>query len=642
MFETVLVANRGEIAVRVTRTLHRLGIRAVAVYSDADAGARHVREADVAVRLGPAPAAESYLSVERILAAAAATGAQAIHPGYGFLAENAGFAEACAAAGLVFIGPSPAAMAAMGDKIRAKEVVSAAGVPVVPGASGGDLLTQAAGVGYPILVKPSAGGGGKGMHLVEREADLAAALDTARREAAASFGDDTLLLERYVTRPRHIEVQVLADGRGTTLHLGERECSLQRRHQKVIEEAPSGFLDPEQRERYGALAVAVAQAVDYTGVGTIELIVGADSPDEPYFMEMNTRLQVEHPVTELVTGIDLVEQQLRVAAGEALSFGQSDVVLTGHAVEARLYAEDPGRGFLPTGGAALVVGEPAGEGVRVDSALLAGTAVGTTYDPMLAKVVAHGPDRATALARLDAALAGTVLLGVTTNAAFLRSLLALPEVVAGALDTDLLERSLDRLVTTAVPVWAYAAFALTRLHALVDPGDPWTSLPGWRSSAPAVVGWEVVGPDGDRLRLTLTDGTALSVGGEVHDVSLAAGLLTVDGIGIALTTAVAGATVWAHADGTYAVTEAPPPHVRGTDAASTGDVRSPMPGSVVAVHVAEGAAVGAGEPLLVVEAMKMEHVLRAPAAGLVALHVRLGDQVVVDQQLATVTPEEAS
>ncbi len=640
MFGTVLVANRGEIAVRVIATLRRLGIRSVAVYSDADAGARHVREADVAVRLGPAAAAESYLSIERLLAAARATGAQAIHPGYGFLAENARFAEACAAAGLVFIGPSPAAMAAMGDKIRAKAAVSAAGVPVVPGASGGDLLAQAAGVGYPILVKPSAGGGGKGMHLVERESDLAAALDTARREAAASFGDDTLLLERYVTRPRHIEVQVLADNHGTTLHLGERECSLQRRHQKVIEEAPSAFLDPAQRERYGALAVAVAQAVDYTGVGTIELIVGADSPDEPYFLEMNTRLQVEHPVTELVTGLDLVEQQLRVAAGERLSFGQSDVALTGHAVEARLYAEDPGRGFLPTGGTALVVREPAGEGVRVDSSLLAGAAVGTTYDPMLAKVVGYGPDRATALARLDAALAETVLLGVTTNAGFLRSLLALPEVGEGALDTDLLERSLDRLVTTAVPVWAYAAFALTRLDALVDVSDPWTSLPGWRSSAPAVVRWDVVAPDGGRLRLTLTDGSSLSVGGEVHEAALADGVLTVDGLGMPVVTAVDGPVVWAHAGTTYAVAEAPTLHVRGAAAAATGDVRSPMPGSVVAVHAAEGDAVAEGDPLLVVEAMKMEHVLRAPTAGVVALLVRLGDQVVVDQQLATVTAEE--
>jgi acetyl-CoA/propionyl-CoA carboxylase biotin carboxyl carrier protein len=639
MFESVLVANRGEIAIRVTKTLRRLGIRSVAVFSDADAGARHVREADVAVRLGPAAAAESYLSIERLLDAAIATGVQAIHPGYGFLAENAGFARACAEAGLVFIGPSPAAMEAMGDKIRAKETVAAAGVPVVPGASGGDLLAKAAAVGFPLLVKPSAGGGGKGMHVVESAAELPAALETARREAAASFGDDTLLVERYIQRPRHIEVQVLADSHGTVVHLGERECSLQRRHQKVIEEAPSPFLAPRQRDAYGALAIAVAQAVDYTGVGTVELIVGADDPDEPWFMEMNTRLQVEHPVTELVTGLDLVEQQLLVAAGEPLAFGQSDVVVTGHAVEARVYAEDPARGFLPTGGDALVVVEPVGEGVRVDSALLAGAAVGSTYDPMLAKVIAHGPDRATALARLDAALAGTVLLGVTTNLGFLRALVSDPDVRAGALDTGLLERSLERLIDRPVPAWAYAAFAVARRAALHDASSPWTSLTGWRASAPAVTGWDVIGPDGGRLRLTLT-GDTLTVGDEHHVVFADGDLLTVDGLTSTVLTAVDGATVWAHRGQTHAVTEAPPAHVRGSDAAADSEVRSPMPGSVVAVHVAAGDVVAQGVPLVVVEAMKMEHVLRAPTDGTVALHVRLGDQVVVDQPLATVTPEE--
>ncbi|MDP9435294.1 MAG: ATP-grasp domain-containing protein, partial [Actinomycetota bacterium] len=460
MFDTVLIANRGEIAVRVARTLRRLGVRSVAVFSDADAQSRHVREADVAVRLGPAPARESYLAVERLLDAAARTGAQAVHPGYGFLAENTTFARACADAGLVFVGPPAHAVEVMGDKIRAKQTVSAAGVPVVPGRSepgltDADLVAAAAEVGYPVLVKPSAGGGGKGMRLVSDAADLPAALVSARREAAASFGDDTLFLERFVLRPRHVEVQVLADTHGTVVHLGERECSLQRRHQKVVEEAPSPLLTPSDRARYGAIAVEAARAVGYTGAGTVEFIVSADAPDAPYFMEMNTRLQVEHPVTELVTGLDLVEQQLRVAAGEPLAFGQDDVRLTGHAVEARVYAEDPARGFLPTGGTTLLLREPSGDGVRVDSALREGAPVGTTYDPMLAKVVAWGPDRAAALARLDRALADTVVLGVGTNTGFLRALLAQDDVRAGRLDTGLVERELERLVDADVPLSAY-------------------------------------------------------------------------------------------------------------------------------------------------------------------------------------------
>ena len=645
MFDTVLVANRGEVSVRITRTLRRLGVRSVAVHSDADAGALHVREADVAVRLGPAPARESYLSVERLLEAAARTGAQAVHPGYGFLAENAAFARAVADAGLVFIGPTPEAIEAMGDKIRAKEAVARAGVPVVPGASSGDLLAAADEVGYPVLVKPSAGGGGKGMRLVHDRADLPAALDSARREAAASFGDDTLLLERFVLRPRHVEVQVLADAHGTTLHLGERECSLQRRHQKVVEEAPSPLLSPAQRERYGALAVATAEAVGYTGAGTVELIVAADAPDEPFFMEMNTRLQVEHPVTEMVTGLDLVELQVRVAAGERLPLAQSDVVLRGHAVEARLYAEDPARGFLPTGGPALRVREASGPGVRVDSSLVEGSPVGTTYDPMLAKVVAHGPDRATALARLDRALGDTVLLGCTTNAAFLRALVTHPEVLAGRLDTDLLERSLDDLVTREVPREALAAFALTRLRAARTDDGPWGALTGWRAGGPAApLHWDVLDPDGERLRLSAEPrpgGALLHLGGDPVAASLDGDLLTVDGRTTTLQHAVDGATTWVHLDGaTHAVVEAPPLRLKGGDAVADGEVRSPMPGAVTAVHAAAGDAVAEGAPLLAVEAMKMEHVLRAPVSGTLELLVRVGDQVVVDQPLARVTPGE--
>ncbi len=664
MFDTVLVANRGEIAVRVMRTLRRLGIRSVAVYSDADAGALHVREADVALRLGPAPARESYLSIERVLEAAAASGAQAVHPGYGFLSENAGFARACADAGLAFVGPPPSAVEIMGDKIRAKQAVAAVGIPVVPGRtepgmSDDDLLAAAEQVGYPVLVKPSAGGGGKGMRMVEDPAGLAEALAGARREAAASFGDDTLFVERYLRRPRHIEVQVLADTNGTTVHLAERECSLQRRHQKVIEEAPSPLLTPEQRERYGALAVATAQAVGYVGAGTVEFIVAsgstdsADGADEPFFLEMNTRLQVEHPVTELVTGLDLVEHQLRIAAGQPLSFGQGDVRVTGHAVEARVYAEDPARGFLPTGGRALLLREATGEGVRVDSCLLQGEPVGTTYDPMLSKVIAWAPDRATALARLDRALAGSVLLGVGTNTTFLRALLAHPDVRAGRLDTDLLERSLADLVPTGAPELAIVAAALRRLVDLPRAGDPWTALTGWRISGRAPVAWEVLisggGGDGGDERL------AVSVTGTAHDAEVRVGetlhrasaravpdglLLTVDGRTATVLTAVEGPTTWVAVDGgTYAVTRAAPRPVRALEAETDAQVRSPMPGAIVAVHVQTGDAVEAGTPLLAIEAMKMEHELRAPLTGTVELLVRLGDQVAVGQPVATVHAE---
>jgi len=647
MFDTVLVANRGEIAVRVIRTLRRLGIRSVAVYSDADAAARHVREADVAVRLGPAPARESYLSVQALLDAAARTGAQAVHPGYGFLAESAGFARACAQAGLVFVGPPPGAVEVMGDKIRAKQTVSAAGVPVVPGRTepgmtDADLVAAAGEVGYPVLVKPSAGGGGKGMHLVHDPADLPGALVTARREAAGSFGDDTLFLERFVLRPRHLEVQVLADAHGTTVHLGERECSLQRRHQKVVEEAPSPLFDAATRERIGAAAVATAAAVGYEGAGTVEFIVSADAPDAFFFMEMNTRLQVEHPVTELVTGLDLVEQQLRVAAGEPLAFAQADVRLTGHAVEARVYAEDPARGFLPTGGSALLLREPAGEGVRVDSSLLQGTPVGTTYDPMLSKVIAWGPDRPTALARLDRALAGTVLLGCGTNTSFLRALVTHPEVRAGRLDTGLLERSLDELVPRGLPPVALAAFALRRLLDLRGAG-PWAALTGWRVGAAAPVRWDVLGIDGERIALSAT-ADRLQVGDASYAVSAvptADGLLlTLDGATHDVLTAVDGASVWVAADGgTWQVTEAPPARVRASAADADAEVRSPMPGAVVAVHAATGATVVAGDPLLAVEAMKMEHVLKAPLGGTVEVLVREGDQVVVGQPLARVHPD---
>src|SRR5689334_9889146 len=422
-----------------------MGIRSVAVFSDADAGARHVAEADVAVGIGPAAARQSYLNIDAVIDAARRTGAQAIHPGYGFLSENAEFAAALEAAGIVFIGPPVKAIQTMGDKIAAKTTVSAFGVPVVPGIArpgltDDDLVAAAGDIGYPVLVKPSAGGGGKGMRVVQEPSELRAALISARREAGAAFGDDTLFLERFVLSPRHIEVQVLADGYGNVIHLGERECSLQRRHQKVIEEAPSPLLDPATRARIGAAACDTARSVDYTGAGTVEFIVSADRPDEFFFMEMNTRLQVEHPVTEMVTGVDLVEQQVRIAAGEKLVIAQDDIAMTGHAVEARVYAEDPANGFLPTGGPVLGLREPTGPGVRVDSGLAAGTVVGSDYDPMLSKVIAYGADRAAALHKLDRALADTAVLGLTTNTEFLRFLLADPDVAAGRLDTGLLDR----------------------------------------------------------------------------------------------------------------------------------------------------------------------------------------------------------
>jgi acetyl-CoA/propionyl-CoA carboxylase, biotin carboxylase, biotin carboxyl carrier protein len=449
MFDTVLVANRGEIASRVTRTLRRLGIRSVAVYSDDDRSARHVREADFAVRLGPGPASESYLSIDRLMAAASETGAQAVHPGYGFLAENADFATACRQAELTFIGPPTDAIMLMGDKIRAKQAVKAAGVTVVPGRaesdmSDDDLVAAAAEVGYPVLVKPSAGGGGKGMRLVHEPSQLRDALASARREARASFGDDTLFLERFVLSPRHIEIQVLADTFGSVLHLGERECSLQRRHQKIIEETPSVLLTESQRAAMGLAAVAIARSVNYQGVGTVEFIVSTDAPDDFYFMEMNTRIQVEHPVTELVTGLDLVAEQLRVAAGEPLSVRQEDIALRGHAVECRINAEDPAKRFLPKPGTVTTLEVPGGPGIRIDHALTPGAVVSPFYDSLVAKLCAWGSTRAEALARAGQALSELEIGGLTTTTSLHRRLLEVPEVRSGNYHTSWLEEFLAR------------------------------------------------------------------------------------------------------------------------------------------------------------------------------------------------------
>ncbi len=639
MFDTVLVANRGEIAVRVIRTLRSLGVRSVAVFSDADADARHVREADTAVRIGPAPASESYLSVERLLEAAARTGAQAVHPGYGFLAENADFARACADAGLVFIGPPADAISLMGDKIRAKETVKAAGVPVVPGSSGSgltdaELVDAAREIGMPVLLKPSAGGGGKGMRLVRDAAVLGDEIAAARREARASFGDDTLLVERWIDRPRHIEIQVLADGHGGVVHLGERECSLQRRHQKIIEEAPSVLLDEATRASMGEAAVQAARSCGYRGAGTVEFIVPGGDPSSYYFMEMNTRLQVEHPVTELITGLDLVEWQLRVAAGERLPHGQDDITLTGHAIEARVCAEDPARGFLPSGGTVLRLHEPQGDGVRTDSGLSEGTEVGSLYDPMLSKVIAYGPDRATAIRRLRAALAETVTLGVQTNAGFLRRLLAHPAVVAGDLDTGLVEREVSGLVTTDVPDEVYEAAAAVRLEALRPKGDGWTdpfSVPsGWRLGGAAK-------PVAFPLRV---QEPVEYVPRGTHTVTAEQVSVLLDGVRHTFHRA----GDWLGRDGeAWHVRDHDPVAASLTGAAHAGadSLTAPMPGTVTVVKVAVGDEVTAGQSLLVVEAMKMEHVISAPHAGTVAeLDVTPGATVAMDQVLAVIEPVE--
>jgi acetyl-CoA/propionyl-CoA carboxylase biotin carboxyl carrier protein len=693
LFDTVLIANRGEIALRVMRTLRRMGIRSVAVYSDADAASPHVAAADTSVRIG-----RNYLDVDRIVDAARETGAQAVHPGYGFLSENAGFARACAEAGIVFIGPPAGAIEMMGDKIAAKRAVTAVGVPVVPGRfepgmSDAQLAEAAVEVGFPVLLKPSAGGGGKGMRLVHAADELPAAIASARRESAAAFGDDTLMVERYVDTPRHIEFQVLADAHGTVLHLGERECSLQRRHQKIIEEAPSpmfaglpgnpngspngnptgnpnGGLDgAEIRRRMGQAAVDAAKAAGYVGAGTVEFVVSASDPGEFFFLEMNTRLQVEHPVTELVTGIDLVEQQILVAAGHRLAFGQDEVRVTGHAVEARVYAEDPARGFLPTGGQILALHEPAGL-VRVDSALAEGMLVGSDYDPMLAKYIAYGPSRDEALRRLSRALGAAIVLGVTTNIDFLRRLLADPEVQAGALDTDLVERRVHTLVDAEPPAEVIVAAAMERALALEPesaPGngsgagssivDPWDLPGGWRLGDRAWTTWLIgteggAGPEGVRVRVRGRAAAAEVVIGAGDPESRpqpaaahwAGGSLVVEYAGRTrrYVCARADGVLWLGADGrSWALAETEPlAAVAAGGAGAGGPVTSPMPGTVLQVRVERGDRVSAGTPLAIVEAMKMEHTVVAPIDGVVVdLPARAGQRVGLGELLAVIEPE---
>jgi acetyl-CoA/propionyl-CoA carboxylase biotin carboxyl carrier protein len=678
MFDTVLIANRGEIAVRIAATLRDLGVRSVAVYSDADLGARHVAAADEALRIGPAAAAESYLNVAAIVAAARACGAQAIHPGYGFLSENPAFARACAAGGIVFIGPGPEAIEAMGDKIHAKQTVSAAGVPVVPGRSEPGLSDEevaaaAREVGFPVLLKPSAGGGGKGMRTVRAEDELAPAIAAARREASGAFGDDTLLVERFVDTPRHIEVQVLADTHGNVVHLGERECSLQRRHQKIVEEAPSVLLDEATRERMGAAAVEAARSVGYVSAGTVEFIVsgragggasggaggsvggsagGEASRMEFFFMEMNTRLQVEHPVTEMVYGTDLVAQQVRIAAGEEIQMPPPTP--RGHAVEVRVYAESVRPdGFLPSGGTVLALREPT-DLARVDSGLSEGETVGSDYDPMLAKIVSHGRDRAEALRSLDAALGRTVILGLATNLGFLARLLALPAVRAGNLDTGLVERELHELAapTPAMPaVLAAAMLRLLRMETGAD-GDPWAIPGGWRLGEPAPMRWQVIPAGGEPQAVTVTgrahSATVAVDGGEPVAASAELSgreLVVRTGAGIRryITAGEEGSLWLAGGAETWHFSEIDP--VRSADeagpAVAGGRVTSPMPGTVLAVLVTEGEQVRAGSPLVIVEAMKMEHTLTASIDGAVSeVYAKQGQAVALDELLAVVVPHE--
>ncbi|HEY5679894.1 MAG TPA: biotin carboxylase N-terminal domain-containing protein [Pseudomonadales bacterium] len=642
MFDTLLIANRGEIACRVMRTATRMGLRTVAVYSDADAHAQHVRLADAAERIGPAPARESYLRIDAVLDAAERHGAGAVHPGYGFLSENAEFAAACEERGIVFVGPSARAIRAMGSKIEAKRIVAAAGTPVVPGYQEADqsdaaLSRAAAEIGYPLLIKASAGGGGKGMRLVREPDEFPAALAGARREAAAAFADELVLLERYLDAPKHLEVQILADQTGHTLHLYERDCSVQRRHQKVIEEAPGPTVSEELRTLLGEAAVQAAKAIGYVGAGTVEFISQAG---EFYFMEMNTRLQVEHPVTEAITGLDLVEWQLRVAAGEKLPFRQHEIPRNGHAVEARVYAENPARRFLPSTGTLAHVAFP--QEVRVDAGVATGDAVSVHYDPMLAKVIAHGPDRDAAITSLERALARTEIAGVAHNVAYLRRLLAHPVFRGGDYTTGIAEEHADELLAEEDHLPAIcAAIAAGRLG---DSVGPWARRDGFRLNGPASF-IQRFRRERKEVEVVLSEGQA-QVDGEVFDVadvSWNEGVLAlrVDGNRVGARVVTAGPSLYVIIGGSTARFD--PGDVEGAarslGSAAGNRVVSPMPGQVIAVSVKPGDRVKAGAVLAVVEAMKMEHSVAAPRAGRVAsVNCRVGDRV--DEGVELVVLEE--
>jgi 3-methylcrotonyl-CoA carboxylase alpha subunit len=633
VFQKILIANRGEIACRVARTARRLGVRSVAVFADSDREALHVKSAD------EAQAIKSYLDIDSILAAARASGAQAIHPGYGFLAENEDFAGACAKAGVTFIGPTPEAIAAMGDKSAAKRLMEKAGVPLVPGYHGEKqdaafLEKEAARIGFPVLIKPSAGGGGKGMKVVSEKSAFADALESSKREAKSSFGDDRVLIERYLDRPRHIEMQVFGDSHGNVVHLFERDCSVQRRHQKVLEEAPAPHF--HNRSQMAEAAVAAAKAIHYTGAGTVEFI--AEQDGRFYFMEMNTRLQVEHPVTEMITGLDLVEWQLRIAAGEKIPLKQEQLAVSGHAIEARIYAEDPRRDFLPATGRLLHLAFPAESAdVRVDTGVEAGGEITPWYDPMIAKLVVHGRDRGDALARLRTALAEVEIAGVTTNVEFLRRVAASRAFSSAELDTGLIERNRAELISSMdlEPFLATAAFAeLAREEteaarfaaATGDPHSPWGRVDGWQLNADAHHDFVFIeGGVEHAVRMRFADGAPrISLAGREYDGKSLKARAIRDG------------NDWhVLCDGTYRRLSLKA-ELGGADAEATGSLTAPMPGRIVKVMTRPGAKVGKGEALLILEAMKMEHTITAPADGTVkAIHFAAGEQVLEGAELVS-------
>ncbi|MBC7499889.1 MAG: acetyl/propionyl/methylcrotonyl-CoA carboxylase subunit alpha [Herminiimonas sp.] len=666
MFTKILIANRGEIACRVAATAHRLGVKSVAVYSEADAGAKHVAVCDEAVLIGPPPAKESYLRADKIIEVALATGAQAIHPGYGFLSENAAFADACAAAGLVFIGPPASAIRAMGSKSAAKALMEKAGVPLVPGYHGDNqdadfLNIEADRIGYPVLLKASAGGGGKGMRIVEQSADFKAALASCKREAISSFGDDKVLVEKYLSRPRHIEIQVFADGHGNCVYLFERDCSVQRRHQKVLEEAPAPGMTAERRAAMGDAAVAAARAVGYVGAGTVEFIANQDGSF--YFMEMNTRLQVEHPVTEMITGTDLVEWQLRVAAGGTLPLRQDQLTIRGHSIEARIYAENPEKGFLPSIGTLKHLHVPSAvtfklgiaglhvdpAAVRIDSGVRAGDAISPFYDPMIAKLIVWGKDRQEALARMAQALSEYQIVGLATNIAFLKRLIESPAFSTAELDTGLIERNPDVLFPPEVAA-SPAVLALASAHLLntekhrAAGSDPWSISSGWRMNT--ILQRQLDYADENHHYALMiaygADGWTMQHAGTTmpmpvrmasqhdHHLSIKLGNQTVAGDVVR-----DGELVHVFSAGVHTTLRYVDPLAHAGEAeAEGGRLTAPMPGKIVAVLVAPGDTVDKGAPLLIMEAMKMEHTIAAPNAGVVAeLMYAVGDQVAEGAQL---------
>ncbi len=657
MFAKLLIGNRGEIACRVIATARRMGIATVAVYSDADATARHVALADEAYRIGAPPARASYLRGDAIIEAAQRAGAQAVHPGYGFLSENAEFAEACASAGLIFVGPPPAAIRAMGGKAEAKALMQRAGVPLVPGYHGAaqdeaTLRAEARRIGYPVLIKASAGGGGKGMRVVADDADFAAGLAAAQREARASFGDDRVLIERYLQRPRHIEMQVFADTHGNTVHLFERDCSIQRRHQKVLEEAPAPGMTPELRAKMGEAAVAAARAVNYVGAGTVEFIA---EDGAFYFMEMNTRLQVEHPVTEMITGLDLVEWQLRVAAGGKLPLGQDELSLRGHAIEARVYAEDPARDFMPSTGTLLHLRAPeASVDVRIDTGVRAGDAITPNYDPMIAKLIVHGADRAEAVRRLGAALGQYEVAGVQTNLRLLRGIAAHPAFAAADLDTGFIGRYAADLLAPdgeASPLAVAAAVAeLLEAPAATAWDDPWSAGDSWRANQES---WRAItlrhGADDIVLRARRENGRVLIARDGLTQtvVSCPDGArrrVRMNGASHPVTTLRDGARVIVIVDGqTHGFEVIDPLAPPGAQAAGAGRVVAPIPGRVAAVLVAAGAAVTRGQAMVVMEAMKMEITLSAAADGCVAaVRCAVGEMVEEGRELVEMVADTAT